>query len=535
VCKPFAFGAAITLVLGLLTLPVASIALPVLDTPASANGVPLQTGDVLASVGNGEVDNYSGSGGLNDTLNDGTGATNTTGVCFDTSGDLFVTNFLSDTLSEFSPAGNLVHSTWATEPSTPESCTVNAQNDVFVGGPGAPVIYEYDPSGTLINSFQVQGGSGTGGTDWVDLESDDCTLLYTGEGSAILSYNVCTHTQNPDFATGLPGPCFELRIRPNGDVMVACASEVIRLDSAGTQQQTYTIPNTGELFSMNLDPDNSTFWTGDDTTGEVFHVGIGSGNVVSSFNSSPPVGLFGLALVGAINVATPTVTLSPSTQTLNTGQTATVTATITNPGGSIDGQTVNFTVSGANSASGSATTNASGQAQFSYVGTNSGSDAIDATFGGATGTASVTWTCDSGPWPTQVRGVPTVHPNMPEGFYIGVNADGVFSMEVTHRQLNPRVYYHFSGTVTTDGSFTNVTPITLEKGDHFSVSTDQHTLTFDFLNGGDIDGVSFVPMCGSTIGFNLAIKGAPARTSKINLGSPSTNPGGNPFAFSRSS
>ena len=284
--NPIALGTVIALILGLVVLPAATLAVPALDTAASANGVPLQTGDVLASVGDGEVDNYSASGTLNDTLNNGTDATYTTGGCFDTSGDFFVTNFDSDSLSEFSPAGDLLSSTWATEPSTPESCTVNAHNDVFVGGPGAAIIYEYDPTGTLINSFDVQGGSGTGGTDWVDLEADQCTLLYTGEGSQILSYNVCTQTQNPDFATGLPAPCFQIRIRPNGDVMVACASEVIRYNSSGTQEQTYTIPDTGELFSMNLDPDNSTFWTGDDSTGVIYHVGISSGNVISSFNSA---------------------------------------------------------------------------------------------------------------------------------------------------------------------------------------------------------------------------------------------------------
>ena len=149
--KPIALGTVITLLLGLLVLPVATLAVPVLDTAASANGVPLQTGDVLASVGNGEVDNYSASGTLNDTLNNGTNATYTTGGCFDTAGDFFVTNFDSDSLSEFSPAGNLLNSTWATEPSIPESCTVDAANDVFVGGPGAAVIYEYNSSGALIN------------------------------------------------------------------------------------------------------------------------------------------------------------------------------------------------------------------------------------------------------------------------------------------------------------------------------------------------------------------------------------------------
>ncbi len=129
--------------------------------------------------------------------------------------------------------------------------------------------------------------------------------------------------------------------------------------------------------------------------------------------------------------------------------------------------------------------------------------------------------------------MPNVTAGMNQGFYIGANDNGAFSIEVTHVRLNPRVYYHFLGTVTTDGTFDNVDPIKLEKGDTYSVSTDQHTLTFDFNNGGDVDGLSFVPTCGSTITFSLSIKGAPAAPSKINLGVPSTNPSTNPFTFTR--
>lgn len=358
---------------------------------ASADGVAFATGDVLASVGNGLVDNYSPSGTLLDTLNTASEATYTTGGCFDSAGNFYVTDFDSNALSKFSAGGNLLNSTWATESSVPESCAVDAKDNVYVGGQAAPTIYEYDSSGMLVNSFSVTGGSGTGGTDWLDVAADQCTILYTGEGSEILSYNVCTQTQNADFATGMPGPCYELRIRPNGDVMVACASEILRYSGAGALLQTYSISGSGDLFSMNLDPDNTTFWTGDDSTAEISHVDIATGAILGQFGSSPPVGLFGLTLVGAINVAQPTVTLSPPTATQVTGTSDTVTATITNPGGSIAGQTVSFSVSGANTASGTAVTSENGQATFSYSGTNTGTDTITATFLSGTGTASVTW------------------------------------------------------------------------------------------------------------------------------------------------
>jgi hypothetical protein len=396
--------AMIAVLLGLLGLPAAALAVPALLPAASANGVPLVAGDVLAATGNGIVSHFNNTGTLLDSLNNGTSATYTTGMCFDTSKDLFVTNFDSDSISEFSSAGNLLNATWATtptgvnaNPATAESCTINAANDMYVGGPGSADIYEFNPSGTLINTYPVTGGSGTGGTDWVDLSADQCTILYTGEGAEILSYNVCTHTQNPDFATGLPAPCYELRVLPatedSGGVMVACASEAERFNTSGVLVQTYPIAGSSSLFSLNLDPDLTTFWTGDSSTGEVYRVNIATGAAATSFPSNPAVGLFGLSIVGGIVVGQPTITVTPPTGTNNTGTPYTVTATITNPGGSVSGQTVDCSVTGANTVSLTPeTTNGSGQATFTYTGTNAGGDTITCTFGTATGTATVTWT-----------------------------------------------------------------------------------------------------------------------------------------------
>ena len=147
---------------------------------------------------------------------------------------------------------------------------------------------------------------------------------------------------------------------------------------------------------MNLDPDGTTFWTGDDETGEIYHVDIASGTVLSSFNSDPSTGLYGLSIVGGIVVSQPSITLAPPTGTANVGSPYTLTATITNPGGSVSGQTVDFSVTGANAATGTGTTNASGQATFTYTGANAGMDTVTASFTNSssttvTATATVDW------------------------------------------------------------------------------------------------------------------------------------------------
>jgi len=72
------------------------------------------------------------------------------------------------------------------------------------------------------------------------------------------------------------------------------------------------------------------------------------------------------------------LTLAPASAINVTGASHTVTATLTANGAPLAGRTILFTVSGANTASGSGTSDASGQAAFTYTGTNSGDDTITA-------------------------------------------------------------------------------------------------------------------------------------------------------------
>ncbi len=70
---------------------------------------------------------------------------------------------------------------------------------------------------------------------------------------------------------------------------------------------------------MNLDPDGTSFWTGDLSNGTITHVDIASGTILGQFNSLPGTQLAGLAIVGEIAVSTPTLTLAPATQTQTVG------------------------------------------------------------------------------------------------------------------------------------------------------------------------------------------------------------------------
>jgi Bacterial Ig-like domain (group 1) len=72
------------------------------------------------------------------------------------------------------------------------------------------------------------------------------------------------------------------------------------------------------------------------------------------------------------------LTLAPPTATNLIGSSHTVTATLTANGSPLAGRPILFSVSGVNTGSGSGATNGSGQATFTYAGTNPGTDTITA-------------------------------------------------------------------------------------------------------------------------------------------------------------
>jgi hypothetical protein len=98
-------------------------------------------------------------------------------------------------------------------------------------------------------------------------------------------------------------------------------------------------------------------------------------------------------LIGGPACPSASLTLSPPTQSLGVGQTANVTATLKNSGSGsncgqpLQGVAVDFTVAGPNGPiTGSGTTNASGQATFSYSGTTTGTDTVGSSVTNLAGT-----------------------------------------------------------------------------------------------------------------------------------------------------
>jgi sugar lactone lactonase YvrE len=394
----------------------AALVVTLLAGAQPALAVPYELGDVFVAVGHGKIKQFSPNGTLKDTLDTRSGAPEDPGMCFDAASNLYSTNFLDQSMTKFDDAGNVLTYPFGSGfNADPESCVLNGSGSMYVGqADGTGDILKFSLSGDPQGSFNPARENR--GTDWIDLAADDCTMYYTSEGRSVKRFNVCTNTQLPDFATGLPGSnAYALRLLPGGGALVADTGYIVHLDPSGNVVK--AIPasrfgGTSLLFALNLDPDGKTFWTADFRDGKITRVDINTGEQVSQFNSHPEVDVGGLTIFGQLCRNCPaTLDLDPNSATNPVGTTHTVTATLVNPSGSKVDQPLAFEVTGANSSSGFERTDSSGRASFAYTGTKVGDDTINVCFDKnenhacdpeelVTATAKKTWTAppNGPPW-----------------------------------------------------------------------------------------------------------------------------------------
>jgi hypothetical protein len=291
-----------------------------LGVPLAANAATWNVGDVFAAVGNGSYNVYDNSGVFKETINQGrTGFT--TGCAFNNDlTHLYTTNFSTNEVVRFQdPHPHLVDQFFVTPglglpaDASAESVVFMANDDYLIGhADGGQDVHRYNPLGILQQEYDVATELGGRGSDWMDLAADQTTLFYTSEGRRIFRYNLAADTQLPDFATvpGVRGPnvLFALRLLPPGDgsggLLVADRSNIKRLDGSGAVVQTYDVLGEDGWFSLNLDPNGTSFWAGNEPASNRFYrFNIATGAIeVGPVQSGPQ--LFGLCLKGEPTAAT---------------------------------------------------------------------------------------------------------------------------------------------------------------------------------------------------------------------------------------
>lgn len=255
----------------------------------AAQAATFTAGDVFASVSNGIVQEYSAAGVLVGTLNTGVSGFNT-GSAFDSSGNLYVTNFSASSVTTFAgPTDPHTATLFGGSNNTNESIVFNAAGQVYIGGVGSGGIRHFDAAGNLLGS--VLAGTRV---DWMDLAADQTTMLYTQEGTSIKTVNVVTGVAGPDIASGVVQNAFALRILADGSILVADEVNVKHLTAGGTLIRTYTVGTENTWFSLNLNNDGTSFWSGNFGTGNLYRFDIASGALLQTINT----GVGGSALYG---------------------------------------------------------------------------------------------------------------------------------------------------------------------------------------------------------------------------------------------
>lgn len=285
-------------------LIVATLAAGLMSATQMAQAVPFAIGDIFASIGAGQTEHRNAAGTLLDTFNNTTGGF-TTGSAVSSAGDLYVTDFSSNTVSVYDGPGDPhTRTTFGGGYSTPESIVFAGNGNVLVGSVGGG-IREFDSAGTFIKTI-VAGTR----VDFFDLAADQDTILFGQEGNRILTASRSTLAQGTPFtAAGSTVQAFAMRILADGTVLLADRDNVKRFSSTGSALETYDITGDNGFFGLNLDPDGTTFLSSSFQTGSIYRFNIGAGGVDTHTQTiNTGVGgsrLFGVSVFGEITVGNP--------------------------------------------------------------------------------------------------------------------------------------------------------------------------------------------------------------------------------------
>jgi hypothetical protein len=272
---------------------------------SSASAVTFATGDIFASVNNGEVNHYTSAGTFIEQLNTGQ-AGFTTGMAFDGAGNLLVTNISAGNITKFSNTGAVIApNPFVTPTHAPESIAFDTAGNFYVGRAAGGTVQKYAASGALIQTL------GTGGSDWVDLAADQTTLFYNGEDGVIHRFDTATDSALADFADNtLHGGTnsFALRILGNGDVLSAAGTQINEYNAAGAFLGSYDITGVDNFFALNLDPNGTSFWSGSFSNDTLYKFTIGTfglDHATQTLVTSTGGNLFGVAIAGEITAGGP--------------------------------------------------------------------------------------------------------------------------------------------------------------------------------------------------------------------------------------
>lgn len=269
--------------------------LTALSLQLQARHISFEPGDVFVSLEPGPVQWRSPDGTLRSVLVPtvtGTGE----GMGFDASGNLYVTRWCIDAgcntgnaVEMFNVLGVSMGKVGREFNCQPHTIVWDAAGSAYIGQGGCrQTILKSVPSEIWDTEYTVAVENF--GVFWMDLAADGCTMFYTSVSPNVKRYDVCTSTQLADFnAAPLPGGLAQdLRVLPDGGVIVSSGQVIARLDNTGVLTQTYEVPGEGALWAgLDLAGDG-TFWAGNYFSSNVHKFDLADGTRLASFNTGTP-------------------------------------------------------------------------------------------------------------------------------------------------------------------------------------------------------------------------------------------------------
>jgi outer membrane protein assembly factor BamB len=217
------------------------------------------------------------------------------GMAFDAAGSLYVARWRDgtgaggNTVEKFNVFGQSMGAVGNGYNCDPHTIDFDRAGVAYVGQAGCErSVLKFLPGQS--NPIELYPDGENIGIFWLDLAADDCTLFYTSVGPNVKRFDVCTGVQLPDFnTTALPGAfTHDLRVLPDGGVLVANDTVITRLDASGAVVRIYEGPVENTLWAgLDLAGDG-TFWAANYYSSTVYRFDLDTGLILSSFNTGTP-------------------------------------------------------------------------------------------------------------------------------------------------------------------------------------------------------------------------------------------------------
>ena len=219
------------------------------------------------------------------------------GMAFDASGNLHVARWCVDgpcehtgnTIEKFDVNGQSMGDVGSGFDCNPHTIDFDSIGSAYVGQAGCRrTIMKFVQSEIFPTEHTVVVENQ--GVFWMDLAPDDCTMFYTSVGPNVKRFDMCTDTQLPDFNVApLPGGfTHDLRVLPDGGVLVASGAVIARLDQFGVLTRTYEMAGESSLWAgLDLAADG-TFWAANYFSSNVHKFSLEDGDHLASFNTGTP-------------------------------------------------------------------------------------------------------------------------------------------------------------------------------------------------------------------------------------------------------